>query len=333
MNKGLQAYTTNKIVSLGSMAALILGSFFLLGYTTTQWQVVLLFIIIFGYSHFFVGFYYQLLSFKRKGKPHRQVLAFISLSIFSIALAQILFTYVGYAIALFIGFMYFLLHGLFNEQTLIQRQSGITVPLVYIWSLAVFVMALLTYTIPDPTFFFSRTLQFFPIDVFTMVQSFKEWGIPMVSFKYIFWGGVALSFLILLYAWWKHHFHALAVFLGSLYLLVIAATVFIGALPYVYMYLVVVGYHFMTWFLFYWREMSKRGQQAFTSFLGLHALVLLPLIVAGILFFTAPVVPSWALVLIDYKYFTIATYVHITVSFMNDAWCQNLIDKVFNYFA
>jgi len=333
MNKGLQAYATNKIVSLGSMAALILGSFFLLGYNTTQWQVVLLFIIIFGYSHFLVGFYYQLLSFKRKPKPHRQILAFIALSVLSVVLAQILFSYVGYAIALLIGFMYFLLHGLFNEQTLIQRQSGITVPLVYIWSLAVFVMALLTYTIPDPTFFFSRTLQFSPIDVFMMVQSFKEWGIPMVSFKYIFWGGMVLSFMILLYAWWKHKFHKLTLFLGSLYMLVIAATVFIGALPYVYMYLVVVGYHFMTWFLFYWHEMAKRGQQAFVSFLSLHALVLAPFIIAGVLFFIAPTVPSWALVLVDKKYFTIATYVHISVSFMNDTWCQNMIDKVFNYFA
>jgi hypothetical protein len=333
MNDGLKAYAANKLVSLGSMAALIVGSFWLLGYTTTQWQLVLLFIIIFGYGHFLVGFYYQLLSFKKKPKPSRYVLAFIFLSVFSIALAQILFSYVGYAIALFIGFMYFLLHGLFNEQTLIQRQSGITVPLIYIVSLAVFVMSLLTYTIPDPTFFFSRTLQFFPVDMFTMVQSFKEWGIPMMSFKIIFWGGMALSFVILFYAWLKYRFHQLAILLASIYAVVIAATVFVGAMPYVYMYLVVVGYHFMTWFLFYWREMAKRGKPALSSFLGLHILLLSPFIFAGVLFFGNAPVPSWALTLIDYKFFTIATYVHITVSFMNDKWCQNLIDKVFNYFA
>ena len=333
MDKGLQEYIANKIISLGIMVALIFGSFLLLGYTTTQWQVVLLFIIIFGYSHFLVGFYYQLQSFKRKPKPNRQFVAFFGLVVFSIALTQILFSYVGYAIALLIGFMYFLLHGLFNEQTLIKRQSGIHVPLVYIWSLAVFVMSLLTYTIPDPTFFFSRALQFVPVDNFTMTQSFIAWGIPMLSFKIIFWGGVALSFLILFFAWTKHKLHQLAIFLASLFVAVTAATVFIGATPYVYMYLIVVGYHFMTWFLFYWTEMSKRGQLAFNSFLSLHAVVLLPFIIAGLLFFTVTETPSWALALIDYKYFTVATYVHITVSFMNDKWCQDLIDKVFNYFT
>lgn len=333
MAEGLRTYITNKIVSLGSMAALILGSFLLLGYTTTQWQVILLSLIIFGYGHFLVGFYYQLLSFKKKPQPKRQFFTFIFLAVFSIALTQVLFTYVGYALALFIGFMYFLLHGLFNEQTLIERQSGIRVPLIYIGSLVIFVMSLLTYTIPDPTFFFTRLLQFVPVDLFTMSQSFIAWGIPMDSFKIVFWFGMVLSFLILIYAWIKHRFHQLALFLAATYVLVLAATVFIGAMPYIYMYLIVVGYHFMTWFLFYFHEMSKRGRKALSGFIYLHVMVLLPFMVTAILFFTVPSVSDWALVLIDYKYFTIATYVHITVSFMNDKWCQTLIDKVFNYFA
>lgn len=333
MNKGLQAYIANKSISLGSMALLILGSFLLLGYSTIQWQVILMFIIIFGYGHFLVSFYYQLMSFKKKSKPSRYFLTFIFLAILSIVFAQFLFSYVGYGLALFIGFMYFLIHGLFNEQTLIQRQSGIAVPLVYIGSLAVFVMSLLTYTIPDPTFFFTRTLQFMPIDTFVMTQSFREWGFSMLSFKLIFWSGVALSSTILFYAWLKHRLNAVSVFLASSYTFVIAATVFIGALPYVYMYLIVVGYHFMTWFLFYWNEMKMRSQKIFNTFVTLHVMVLMPFLLAGVLFFVSPIVPTWALTLLDYKYFVMATYAHITVSFMNDKWCQELMDRVFNYFA
>lgn len=333
MNTGLRAYYLNKVISLGSMAVLILGTLWALGYTMTQWQVILLCIVVFGYGHFLVGFYYQLKSFARKPDAKRYYVTFAMLVVFSVALTEVLFTYVGYALALFIGFLYFLLHGLFNEQTLLLRQSGIKVPLIYIASLAVFIMSLLTYTIPDQTFFFSRALEFISVDQFIIVQSFKVLGISISAFSQVFWFGMCLSLAILGAAWWLHRWHALTVFLALNYLIVIVLTVLFGALPYIYMYLIVVGYHFMTWFFFYVREMSRRGTAALSSFFGLHLIVLLPFVVAGATFFLSHAPPAWALTVLDYKYYIIATYVHITTSFMNDAWFQSLMHKTVTYFS
>ena len=139
---------------------------------------------------------------------------------------------------------------------------------------------------------------------------------------------MALSFLILYLAWKQSKFHELAGWLGVSYLLIILATVSWGAIPYVYMYFIVVGYHFMTWFLFYIREMKGRPGTALRDFSFLHIIVLAPFAVGGWLFFQ-PDTPDFAYLLFDYKYFVVATYIHISVSFMNDQWFQDFQNRLF----
>lgn len=328
METTLQHYNLNKTISLGWTFVLIALSAWVLGFGETQWQFILVVLIAFGYSHFLVSAFYQIKGFFRKTNTWQYLLTFSVLALLSIILAVSLFKYAGAPIALFIGFAYFLLHGLFNEQTLIKREAGIHVPLIYIASLAIFIMSLLTYTVPDPTFLFSRALEFVTINDFILTLSFTGMGINLEVFPYLFWGGMSFSFIILLGAWLHSRNHKLASFLGISYLLIILATVTWGALPYVYMYFIVVGYHFMTWFLFYVREMQSRPGSAFRDFSLIHAIVLLPFIIGGWLFFNEAT-PKIVFTMYDYHYFVIATYVHISTSFMNDEWLQNLQNRVF----
>lgn len=327
---GLQIYTKNKILSLGLIIALILVSYIWLGNTPEQWQFLLICLIGFGYGHFIIGFVYQIKSFFRKPKPWLQVTTFSILALLSLLVVEFLFQMIGYALALFIGFAYFLLHGLFNEQTLIQRQVKVLVPLPYILSLALFVFTLLAYTVPDPTFLFNRALQFADVNQFVFLQSFSNMGISLEIFPFIFWGGVIVSFAVLLLSWFYTRWHKLTQFLFVLYICILLLTVMFGAVQYVYMYLIVVGYHFMTWFFYYFHEMRKRTYSEFLQFSLLHVAVLTPFLLAGLVFFS-----GWESnivnIMFDYKYFVIATYIHISVSFMNDEWFQNLQVKLFSF--
>lgn len=329
MQPNLKAYTINKISSLGSILVLIALSWLWLGYGETQWQMILMFLIAFGYAHFLIGFFYQGKSFFRKQNTWQHFITFGVLVVFSLLLTELLFSYLGYALTLFIGFVYFLLHGLFNEQTLIQREGGTYVPLMPIFSLAIFVMTLLTYSVPDPTFLFNRQLEFANLDTFTFIRTFDLLKLNLDIFPNLFWGGIVLSFLMLGISWIKHRNHRLSSGLALSYVLILLAVVTWGAPPYVYMYFLVVGYHFMTWFLFFLRTMSVGAKKTVHQFLFLHILVLVPFLIGGVLFFKSD--SSIALFLFDYKYFVVTTYVHITTSFMNDQWFQTIQSKVFNF--
>jgi len=322
-------YTLNKLLSIGWVFLVIIVSSVWLGFNETQWQVILLMVIAFGHAHFLIGFFYQIKSFWRKPKPWQQLTVFLVLALTALGGTILIFEYLGHATALLFGLLYFLLHGLFNEQTLLQREAGLFVPLTYLSSLAVFIMSLLAYTVPDPTFLFSRTLDFIPVDSFIFTSTFSSLGLSIEFFTHLFWLGVVSSFIILFLAWWQSRFHRLAAVLALGYALILLATLSFGALPYIYMYFLVIGYHFMTWFLFFWREFRKRSTMIFREFLFLHILVLAPFLLGGWLFFT-PDTPSWVYVIFDYKYFAIATYIHITTSFMNDAWFQGLQERMFN---
>jgi hypothetical protein len=317
---------------MGWVFVVIALSAWWLGFSEPQWQLILLTVIAFGHTHFLVGFFYQIKSFWRKPKPFHQLTVFLVLALTALGGTILIFEYLGHAIALLFGLLYFLLHGLFNEQTLLKREAELYVPLPYLASLAVFIMSLLAYTVPDPTFIFSRTLDFIPTDSFIFNSTFSTLGLNIEWFFYLFWAGVITSFTILLFAWWKSRFHRLTVCLTCTYIAILVAVILFGSLPYIYMYFLVIGYHFMTWFLFFWREFSKRSKIIFREFLIAHVIVLAPFVVGAFLFFTADT-PSWVYLIFDYKYFAIATYIHITTSFMNDGWFQHLQAKVFSHFG
>ena len=328
MNTPLQNYTTNKIVSIASILIVVLGSLWALGYNETQWQLVVAILIAFGYTHFLVGFYYQCKSFTRKPNSWQYFLTVTVLILLTLALTQVLFVYAGYAIALFVGLTYFLLHGLFNEQTLLEREGGVHIPLIYFTSLVVFVFSLLAYSIPDTTFLFDRALNFSVVNDFLLAISFNSLGVKLSAFSFVFWGGVIVSYVLLLIAWSKTRHNKLALYLGLSYAIVSIASFVWGTIPYVYMYVGIVGYHFMTWFFFFLREMSNRPKPALRNYNLLHLLVIAPFLVGGWLFFTEET-SKLSLTLFDYKYFVVATYIHISTSFMNDQWFQNLQDRVF----
>ncbi len=325
----MQAYVTNKLMSFAGVFLCIFLTLLLFGYTTTQWQAILLAIMIFGYAHFFLGFYYQLKSFFRGQEPWQQVATFLFLVVFSVAVAYVLLEYIGFLTTLFVGFLYFLLHGLFNEQTLILRQTSIKVPLAFLFSLAIFVMTLLTYSVPDQTFFFDNRLQFVSVNSVQIEGVFERQYFSLENFPTIFYWGVVVSLLILAVSWWRYGFGRLTAFLTTTFLTITGLVIWLGAPAYIYMYLFVVGYHYLTWHLFYLKEMKQRGIVVYCKFIVHNVFVFVPLLYAAYLFFQ-PQTPELVYVVLNYEYFVVMTYVHISTSFMNDDWFKAAQTKMFS---
>lgn len=328
----MTTYIANKIYSFLGVLVCIAATYAVFGNTVEQWQAILLSIIIFGYGHFLLGFFYQIKGFFRKPNPWQYVGTFVFLTVFSIGLTYTLFVYVGFVAALFIGFLYFLLHGLLNEQTLIERQTGHRVPLLHLSALAIFVIALLTYSVPDRTFFFDQYLQFADMNEFVVAFVFEQYYLSLAYFTQVFWIGFGLSMLTLLVAWIKYRYTQLTIFLlGALTAATVAVYMF-GPPAYIYMYVFVVGYHFMTWLLFYLVEMKKRGRAVYRKFILHNVLAVAPFLIAGYYFFQ-PQTPVLAYLLINYQVFVAMTYVHISTSFLNDEWLVRLQDRFYGLFS
>lgn len=324
----MRTYLINKLLSFTVVLLCIFLTLVAFGYTSVQWQVILLAIIIFGYSHFLLGFYYQWKSFLRQPQPAQHFVTFAVLTVLSIGVAYLAFEYVGFAAALGIGFLYFLLHGLFNEQTLALRQTGTHVPLLFFVALAVFIISLLAYSTPDETFFFTPQLQFLSVNSIQVENFFTDNYLSPTTVLYLFWGGVLSSLVVVGYAWWRSRFLRLTLFLVGLFVGGSALVFYAGPPAYIYMYLLVVGYHFMTWFVFYMVEMRRRGRVAYRNFILQHIVIVAPLLYGAYLFVT-PSTPDWVLLLFNYKLFVVMTYIHITTSFMNDRWLQTLQATIF----
>jgi hypothetical protein len=328
----MNAYVTNKLTSFLAVFVCIGATYALFGNTVQQWQVILLAIILFGYGHFLVGFYYQIKGFFRKSHPWRYVGTFIFLTVISIGFAYATFVLIGFMAALFIGFIYFLLHGLLNEQTLIERQTGALVSLWYLGALAVFVIALLLYSVPDETFFFDQYLQFTAMNNLTITFAFEQYYLGLAYFTHIFWVGVGLSGLLLLVAWLRYRQSQLTLFLLFILVAATAGVFVLGPPAYIYMYVFVVGYHFMTWLLFYLVEMKKRGKKVYYTFIWHNVLAVAPFVIAAY-YFLQPQTPALAHLLLNYQFFVVLTYIHISTSFLNDAWLVQLQDRVYDKFS
>ena len=324
----MTTYIENKIYSFIGVLVSIALSYAAFGNTVSQWQVILVSIIIFGYGHFLLGFYYQIKGFFRNSNPWHYVASFFFLTLFSIGLSLGLFYYVGFIASLFIGFLYFLLHGLLNEQTLIKRQTGHNVSLLHLGSLAIFVIALLTYSVPDKTFFFDQWLQFTPMSDIAIMYIFEQFYLGLAGFNQVFWIGFIVSLITLFFAWVKYTNTKLTLFLSAIITGATLLVTLFGPPAYIYMYVFVVGYHFMTWLLFYLVEMSKRGGNAYRKFILHNIIAVTPFVIAGFFFFQ-PETPNWAYLLLNLKAFVVITYVHISTSFLNDQWMINLQNRFF----
>ena len=160
---------------------------------------------------------------------------------------------------------------------------------------------------------------------------FEKYYLGLAYFSQIFWVGYGLSIATVGLAYYRFGFSKLTLFLITVISLVTGAVFFLGPPQYIYMYVFVVGYHFMTWLLFYIVEMRKRGQVQLRTFILQNILVIAPFLIGGYLFLASgQQTAAW---LFDYQLYITATYIHISTSFLNDEWLITLQEKFFGLFG
>mgnify|MGYP003430087799 CR=1 len=319
----MHTYALHKFVSLAFVLAAIFVSQAVLGTGMAQWQFALLFVVILGYMHFFVGFYYQLKALARRENPSMYYIAFAILVLISVAITYGLLYFFNPLIAFYINIIYFLFHGLLNEQTLIQRQANVRMPLICLLPLMIGALALFNAALFHPSIIFKRDFIYDAsfADVFVaMVQQAFSVDIVLNTIVIGFIAAHALAFYVL-YKYPYRLFNSVSILLLSS---ITVVAYFFGPLAYVNIYLFIVGYHFVTWSVYFFAVNRARGPQFLTPYLVVHACVLIPLFITAGLHVKGIEVP----LLVDF--FRFDSYLlfgmaHITTSFLNEVWLQKIV--------
>ena len=91
----MNTYYIDKCISLGMIAILMATSFMYFSESTLSWKFLISIMIIAGYTHHFLGAWYQWKSLEKRSLPAKGKKWFMLLSIGSMVIAS-LFLYTGY---------------------------------------------------------------------------------------------------------------------------------------------------------------------------------------------------------------------------------------------
>lgn len=324
---GMRDFITSKVLSLTIPLALIgYGALAFTGQEQTYWWFLVIVTMILGYVHFIIGFTYQLRSLRRAPNRNRNLIVFFLLTAFSILFcAYFIFQdLAGLLAMLVIG--YFILHGALNEKTLLYMQTGIDVPTIYFMSLASFFTAVVYGSLTHPSFFFDGSIHFYSIS-----EAARQWAIthhlgtdPQYVAVLLFFIAFAL-FLYSIQFLWKRSLTVL------LHAVIFAATIafffFYYPLNYVYLYHLYLGYHFIVWSVVFYQKTKRERPERTPAYIRHHLYVLIPctLLLIPLLSSTSGALHTIAAHIFDVRIFLTASFLHITVSFMNEPWFKRML--------
>ena len=177
-----------------------------------------------------------------------------------------------------------------------------------------------------PSFFFNWTLDFFVLS-----EQARLWAIEQqlgTDPKYIAYAlytaaAVALAFTLPAIRQYRTLAYAtvaaFVVALGSLFALY--------PLYYVYLFHLFLSYHFIVWSIVFYQKYRSTNPERVRAYLLHHAVVFVPLLVLFGLYFMsdADVVQSVGTAVFDIRTFLTVSFLHITVSFMNEPWFKSLL--------
>ena len=320
----MREYVLAKVIALGIPSALIAYGFLAWqGPQQDYWWFLLVVTMILGYTHFWLGFYYQLRAFRRFTHAKRAYLAFFILTIVSLAVCYALIhsDYLALLATIVIG--YFLIHGGLNENTILTLQTGYKLPLALYMVFATTMMTILYGSITHASYFFNQYLAFLP-----MFPAGREWAIeqgigmdaatlPLITGVLSILGAI---YVILMYPNVRRQTIVPLVFCVS----VIFITYFWYPLSYVHWFHLALSYHFIVWSLVFLFKYQKERPALVPSFVGLHLIFLVGLIALAATGTADSTDQEWWLYALVFNTSVSATisFVHISTSFLNEDWIK-----------
>lgn len=297
---------------------LIVLSAYWLGNNPYQWHILLMVVISIGYTHFGIGAYYQLRTFQKQPKRRFLYTVFSALVLLS-ALVMYCFQTLGLLpLVAFFVVPYFMLHGYFNEQTLFSRSFTIPPPNVIFFGLAVWGTAAAIFAFQHQSAFFAPNLTFLSMPEIVFLLDLWD----TTFYRYSFLGSCILSALALGVTGFtilKQPGSSLIV--RGQFVVIAVATWYMyqyGPFNYVYMFTLLLGYHFLTW-MFYFGSIFYTDQSGrFRPYIMLHVLIIGGAWITYVLYGFVDSTP--ARFVFNSSFFLFLTLAHVTTSFMNDGW-------------
>src|SRR6056297_805475 len=279
-----------------------------------SWQWLVMLMMLAGYTHFFIGGFYQWRGVQRRQRSYEQRW-FWALTVVSLVIAWATIQLFGLTLFVVGTLMYFLLHGYFNELTLYERQTGKTASQSLVAAVMLFFLGTLLYGIGHPSWFFNASLTFaLPSATWLAAYSTTD-PIALIA---TWLGGIVLVMALLLAAYHWVRRPGVVNSLGLLGLTSgIALTFLFQPIPYVYVLVGVLLYHFIVWFVFYAHQFAARSKVSLQRYLLFHVVLIGGAVLVSDFIATHPI--------FNMAIFLTFTTWHITASFLNEPWFKRWV--------
>lgn len=323
----MKDFVASKMISLAIPLALIgFGAAFWQGADTKYWWFLIIVTMVLGYAHAVIGFAYQARAFRRSEHKGRLFSVLAALSVISVLICLWFIAHDMVGAFIMFVFAYFILHGFLNEKTLLSMQTGIQLPTIYFLVLTLLSTAIIYGSLMHPSFFFDGPLQFYP-----MPEEARLWSIEQnlgADPQYIAYGLFMAALGLFAFS-----LRALREYRGVAYATAAAFVVALGSLfalyplNYVFLFHLFLSYHFIVWSVVFYQKFRAHHPERVGSYVRHHLYVLVPLLLLLALFLLARqgIFEEIGAVVFDARTFLTVSFLHITLSFMNESWFKGLL--------
>lgn len=272
----------------------------------------------FGYTHYLIGGYYQHQAWRRRGKYRRFLCFFLVFSVISIGCVVLASAGALLWLVALLTIPYFVWHGYENEHTLFTRATGARHSAWLLGGMSLVVVGATTDAFRHSSANFTYSL------IYTNGLLPKFTGELASLDPYIFAAGFGLMVIGSIMIWLVTLAHPTK---ANLFWSLVAGALlawfyYSNPLPYVWLFVFLLGYHFFTWGIHYgvvfWPQPKR-----FLGYLIAHGGVILGVVVASMVI--SHFWREFPLGLLNGEFFLAATLIHITTSFMNDTWLQKTL--------
>jgi hypothetical protein len=288
----------------------------LLVHAPQSWTILLVAVSLLGYTHYVLGAYYQHCAWAKRTNYRAFSLWFIVLTLVSIGvITAAIWSQTVWLVAL-LTIPYFVWHGYENEQSLFTRTTGQSLSPMLIGGISIVAVGATVDAFRHASAYFTHTLSYQSSVLLPGTARISEmFGsyIYVMGIGCLIFGSILLLYEVYLRPTLANVWWCIAA------LLTIVWFWFANPLPYVWLFVLLLGYHFLTWGIHYGVVFWSRGS-AFWSYLYSHGIVVLGVI--GISFIITESTTLFPLGLLNTELFLAATLVHISTSFLNDEWLQ-----------
>ncbi len=313
----MSSYTINKIVSL-FIPALTIVIVVATVPLPQSWTILLVLVSMLGYTHYLIGGYYQHQAWRRRVNYRYFLGYFLLMSGMSIGCVVLANSFGLLWLVALLTIPYFVWHGYENEHTLFTRATGLRHSSWLLAGMSFVVVGATTDAFRHSSANFTYSLIYTNglLPKFTGELAYLDPYIYAFGLGLMIIGSVMIWAVTIRHRSWPNLFWSL---MAAVLLLWFHIT---NPLPYVWLFVFLLSYHFITWALHYgvvfWPQPKR-----FMGYVLAHGGVIVGVVIVSM--GISHYVDGFPLGLLNGEFFLAMTLIHISTSFLNDAWLQKAL--------